>query len=190
MGKKRFSRYDFALKATEGNTTAGTALDRYKKYKSGEEVPSYIRSEDSKPGGLKEVWVIPFLGVEDTDLYRATMSNRSSDEMGTIAGASTLFNHKTPGVGDSTISTPKFQAAKIIIRVSGTGETNETSKVTGIVYKKETDSKSYSYPFGRNTGAISANNSILGVFNSIKTAATALDTNKENTYSLKPEIFK
>ena len=190
MGKKRFSRYNFALKANDGNVTTGTALDKYKKYATGETKPTYTRADDSKPGSLVEVWVIPFLGVEDTNMYRTTMSQRSNAQMATILGANTLLNHKTPGVTDAKINTSSFKAARFIIGTSGTGESNETSKITGVVYKKETNAKSYSYPFGRDAAIISTTNSLTGVFAACKAAAKAKDTANENIYSLKPEIFK
>lgn len=190
MGKKRFSRYNFALKANDGNVSAGTALDKYKKYATGETKPTYTRAEDSNPGGLIEVWVIPFLGVEDTNIYRTTMSKRSEAARASVLGAATLLKHVTPGAGDSKIISNKFSAARLIIGTSGTGVANETSKITGVVYKKEANAKNYSYPFGRGTGAISTANSFTGVFEACKTAAKALDTNNENSYSVKPEIFR
>lgn len=190
MGKKRFSRYNFALKANDGSVATGSALDKYKKYATGETKLTYTRAEDSNPGSLVEVYVIPFLGAEDTNLYRTTMSARSDGQMAAILGANTLLNHKTPGAGDSKIKSSKFKAARFIIGTSGTGTSNETSKITGVTYKKETNAKSYSYPFGRDAAAISTANSITGVFEACKTAAKAKDTANENTYSLQPEIFR
>ena len=184
---KRFSRYKFALKANNGTTETGSALDKYKKYQTGETKPTYTRSDTSNPGGLAVLYVCPFAAAVGA-IYLTYISKRAQTNLGTVSdNATTVFNHITPAGGDTPIENPMFLPAKAIVNMSGTGTTTETSKITGLTYKKESDSKSYTIPFGSKKARV-ADDTLLAQIAIINTAVKAKSA--ESIVSFQPEKFK
>lgn len=185
---KRFARYKFALAVTDGQAPAGTPLEKFKKYKAGEIKPTYTRAGTSNPGSLKQVILVPFSVPPETK-YSAQMSQRAFDKMGDLVSSApaTLFHHLTQGATSDVTVNPGYEPAKATINISGTGSTNEISKITGVTYKKETGSASYTIAFGGQSSA-GDNRYFVNVMNNIIGAVRA--KNSEYTVSFTPEQFR
>jgi hypothetical protein len=180
---KRFSRYNFALKAAGGSGAAGSALEKYKNYKTGATRPTYTRNAASNPGNLVEIYLSPFSAAPDTR-YATQMSQRAQQKMTDLGTTPALCHHLT--ANDDTILNPGYSPAKAIVNISGTGEANEISKITGESYKKETGSASYTVPFG-GTLANGDNRIFLNVIRALKSAVEA--KNSEYSVNFQPERF-
>lgn len=180
---KRFSRYNFALKAAGGSGASGSALDKYSQYKTGANKVTYTRNAGSNPGSLVEIYLSPFSAAPDTR-YAAQMSQRAKTEMANLGTTDTNCHHLS-AAADAIIN-PGYVPAKAIVHVSGTGETTETSQITGEQYKKETGAASYTVPFG---GTLTNGDSriFLNVIQEIKAAVEAKNT--EYSVNFVPERF-
>jgi hypothetical protein len=185
MPKKRFSRYKFAKKVSKGLATDGSPLAKYMDYASGKITPEYPRAEGSNPGGYEYIRICPF-GTETGEIYQVPMSKRAFDNMNNIIDAVAKFNHQASADTDVVNINSNLQPAKAIINISGTGETPEVSKITGMKYTKETGAASYTVPFGGDRAA--GNDRVyLNVAKAIKAGVRA--KNSEYTASFKPEIW-
>lgn len=187
MAKKRFSRYKFALKANDGEAAGSSALGKYKNYATGATKLSYPRSAASATKGLVDVNILPFAAFDNDLYYLSQMSNRASDEMGSIPIDATFLNHLTISAGKTSIVYPKFRAARAVFKTGTLGKTRTTSKITGVSYNKETSRVTYSYPFGRKASTIDANNNFLAVVAGIKGKGTP--ANSTNELTIYPELF-
>jgi hypothetical protein len=183
MPKKRFSRYKFAKRISKGTAADGSPLARYMDYASGKTVVEYDRQESSKPGGYVYIKVCPF-GTEAGEIYQAPMSKRASDNLANVIDSVGKFNHQTTADTDVVNINSNFQPAKAIINISGTGETQQTSKITGMKYTQETGAASYTVPFGGDKTA-GDNRVYLNVAKAIKAGVRA--KNAEYTASFIPE---
>ena len=183
MPKKRFSRYKFAKKVSKGAAADGSPLARYMDYASGKTIVEYERQESSKPGGYVDVIICPF-GTTDGELYQVSMSKRSFDNLGNVINNKDLFNHQVKADTDVVNINSNLSPAKAIINLSGSGTTQETSKITGAKYYKETGSASYTVPFGGNKAA-GAGRLFLNVAKEVKRSVT--DKSAEATASFMPE---
>lgn len=180
---KRFSRYNFALKAAGGSGAAGSALEKYKNYKTGATKPTYTRNAASNPGNLVEIYLAPFSAAPDTR-YATQMSERAKSKMTDLGTTDTLMHHLA--TADNVIVNPGYSPAKAIVQISGTGETPAISKLTGETYKQETGAASYTVPFGA-TLAAGDSRIYLNVIRAIKTAVEA--KNSEYSVNFQPERF-
>lgn len=184
---KRFSRYQFALKANRGEAQAGSPLARYKDYKSGANTVTYTRAASSLPGGFEPIYIIPF--GESEDLYYLTqISGRAQDQVALVGGQAALnyLALAAAGAVDKTESNKYTPAAVTVFDPSG-APANQTSQVTGVRYKK-TPGQSYTFPFGKDAGA-------TGAAATFKTRATAIKTaaetaNPANSVTFRPEILR
>lgn len=183
MPKKRFSRYKFAKKISKGTAADGSPLARYMDYASGKVTPEYPRAEGSNPGGYSYINICPF-GTDTGEIYQVPMSKRAFDNMANIINSVGNFNHQTTADTDVVNINSNLQPAKAIINISGTGETSETSKITGVKYTKETGAASYTIPFGGDKAA-GDGRVFLNVAKEIKAGVRA--KNSEYTASFQPE---
>lgn len=183
---KRFSRYQFALKANRGDAQAGSPLGRYKDYKSGANPVAYTRSASSLPGGFNPIYIIPF--GEPEDLYYLTqISERAAGQLSLVGGQTALnyIDIGAIGAADKTESNKYTPAAVTVFDPSGAGA-NQTSQITGVRYKK-VPGQSYTFPFGKNAGATGAAATFKNRANAIKLAAA---TNPANGVTFRPEILR
>ncbi len=183
MPKKRFSRYKFAKKVSKGTAADGSPLARYMDYASGKTIVEYDRSESSNPGGYVYINICPF-GTETGEIYQVPMSKRSFDNLGNVINSKDTFNHQTTADTDVVNINSNLLPAKAIINLSGSGTTQETSKITGMKYYKESGSASYTVPFGGNKAA-GAGRVFLNVAKEIKAGVRAKSA--EATASFQPE---
>ncbi len=183
---KRFSRLKFAKKAAGGTAAADSPLSKYMDYASGKTVPTYTRAASSYPGGYEILTVAPFGGDVD-QRNQVSISARAFDNLSNLVNiaAPGLFNHLTPAGTETVEENNLFIPAKAIIRVSTTGTTPETSKITGVKYRKESGAASYTVPFGAGTTAAGADRLYLNVARAINVAVRA--KNEEYTVSFMPE---
>ena len=185
---KRFGRYKFALAVTDGQAPVGTPLEKYKKYKAGEIKPTYTSNPASNPGTLKQIYLSPFATAPGAK-YSAQMSERAFNKMADLVSLvpKTLFHHLDQGATNDITVNPGYSPAKATVNISGTGSTNEISKITGVTYKKETGSASYTVAFG---GQLSAGderffiNVVQNIIGAVK------NKNSEYTVSFTPEQFR
>jgi hypothetical protein len=161
---RRFSRLEMANKLS-GGAQAGSPAKKYIDYKTGVTTVTYTRSPDSNPDGFVQKGVKSFLNPGD--IFITEMSKRAFDNVEDYLAKATL-NWQPVDTAD-IIQSNLFRAATAIIRVSSAASTVETSKITGLKYKKYTGAKSANLPFG--VGSI-ASEPYGAVLQKIKTAVT------------------
>lgn len=184
---KRFSRYDFALKAVDGAPPASSPAGKYQAYKKGETKPTYTRDPDSRPGEMVQATLIPFGTLENTE-YAIQYSSRAQSKMSVVGITDSLLqitSNATPAAG--TLTNPGFVPARVTVLKRGETSTPEPSQITGVSYQKVAGSASYTYPFGRK-GDSGATAVYQGVAQAIKNAVDAVTT--PTSCSFKPEIFR
>jgi hypothetical protein len=181
---KRFSRLKYALKVNDGGATDGSALKKFKDYATGVVKPTYVTSASSLPGELKEIGIIAF--SDSDNVYRASISKRSQDQIAELTNlsATTTLYHQT--IDGTTLSNPGFTPARAIVNTSGTGTSTETSKITGLQYKKETGAASYTLPFG-NKPTAATTDTFLSRAAAIRAVIEAIT---EASVSFQPERFR
>lgn len=190
MGK-RFSRYQFALKANRGEAQAGSPLDDYKTYKNGSRTVQYNRTAAMNPGGKTSYSGIPF--GESTNLYyNFQIGSRTTGVIALVGGETTLKIQVTSALAptDRVTETSKFSPA-IAVVFKPTGATSTpSSRITGVSYRKRAG-QSYSFPFCR---GVTADNAAPASFKSraiaIQQQAVTGEGNANNTVSFKPEILR
>lgn len=156
MGK-RFSRYDFALKALRNPTSPGTAvtpptnsaLENYQKYAKGETVLNYTRTEDSKQKSIQYVGVNPFALADAAEsVVRVRISERAKTAGGTEMETACKQSEATAEM----LELRGFLPARAVIANEKTTvpSTQETSQITGVKYLP---SKyiTYTFPYGKDT---------------------------------------
>lgn len=181
---KRFSRYNFALKAAGGSGAAGSALEKYKNYKTGATQPQYNTESWGKPGQMQQIYLSPFSAAPDTR-YSAMVGTRARTAItGNTLGVSETDLHFL-AAAEGAIVNPGYVPAKAVVTISGTGSTPEQSKITFVTYKKKTGTGSYTLPFG---GTLANGNDriFLNVMQAIKTKVEAVAT---RGVSFQPERF-
>lgn len=159
---RRFSRLDHALKllrnpanvdnpnAVTPDPPANSALAKYAQFASGKVNINITRDAASLPGQLVNLSIQPFgLAATDPNKTLTVISKRAKQSVATYFNADFL-NHL---VGGSPNPRPGFQPARaVVFDVTSQSATTETSKITGIKYKKKAG-KSLTYPFGAGPGA-------------------------------------
>ena len=180
---KRFSRYNFALKAAGGAGAAGSPLSKYKSYKTGETTVNYPTNPASNPGEFKQIFLSPFAAPPDS-VYFAQIGTRAQNKMPDLGTTVTNCHHLTDGT--NAVLNPGYSPAKAVVQTGGTGTDTETSKITGLTYKKATGAASYTVPFGAQKSA-GDNRFFLNVITAIRTAVEA----KSSAFSVsfQPERF-
>lgn len=182
---KRFSRYNFALKAVDGAPPAGSPAAKYKDYKAGVTKPNYVRDPSSLPGELIQVGLAAF-GAGFSAKYAVQYSNRAKLRM-TDTGVNNAVLEHIETVPSDAIINPGFSPAKAVVQTRGTGSTPEPSQITGVSYKKPAGAASYTYPFGK--GAETGEKSVfLGVVSAIREAVET--ANVRNSVSFQPETWR
>ena len=185
---KRFSRYQFALKANKGEATANSPLQKYKDYKSGANTVSYTRDPNSNPGGFTPIYLIPFGESEDI-YYLNQISDRSVAKLALVGGANEL-NYILPAAiaAQTTTESSKYTPAAITVFDPSGLTTSPPSQITGVRYKK-IGGASYTFPFGKDAAATGANATFKGRAKELKEAATT-GSNSTNTATFRPEILR
>lgn len=159
---KRFNNLKAALKLLRPLNGQGdapdladtSALGFYQAVVAGKKAVEYgDRANDSKPKGESRYALTPFATpAADATKVKVTMSQRAEEKV-SAAGLTTgdLNALNTTQVMTDAVQLYRFQPAKITVRVFTEGTTPTNSKLTGRRYKK-TNSASYTYPFGWETG--------------------------------------
>ena len=178
--RRRFSVLRKALKYNDGVAAPGSALEQFKNVRTGATKVNYTRDPGSNPGTLETLILYPFATAAG-EQYITSISQRSKAALSTIGGAA-LYNHLDSGIGAE--DNPGYVPAKAIVNKSGTGTTEPISKITGLPYKKETGSASYTVPFGSEA-----------TLTPLKTVTTAIrlaitNINEEYSVSFKPETWR
>jgi hypothetical protein len=178
MGK-RFSRYAFALKAIKVGTSDAPAtadtdspLGKYQKWRKGDVTLEYPRADESLQKAMIPVAIRPFgLPFNDTTFARVTISKRTSDNS-TANDVEAKCNIVTDATKIPDNKMIGFLPARATVRklVAGDG-TAETSKITGVKYKKKT-SASYTLPYGQKTAATTESEIRKDIFEVVKGDAT------------------
>lgn len=160
---KRFNNLKAALKLLrplsggDAPDLADTsALGFYQAVVAGKKKVEYPdRPESSKPQEAITYTLIPF-GTPSADAARlkVTMSKRSENQL-SPAGLTVgdLNVTKTAQDVEAAIDAEGFIPAKVTVRISGTTETEKTSKITGQKYKTK-GGDSYTFPFGLDKTAL------------------------------------
>lgn len=158
---KRFSRLDHALKllrnpanvndpnAVTPDPPANSALAKYANFAAGKVHINIVRDAGSLPGELIQFGIQPF-GYASIDANKTMVvgSKRANQGISTYFDLG-ILNHLVGGGGQIRVG---FQPARaIVLDVTSQSTTSETSKITGIKYKKKA-AKSLTYPFGAGTG--------------------------------------
>jgi hypothetical protein len=182
---KRFSRYDFALKAVDGQAPASSPAGKYKEYKTGEKKVTYTRGPNSLPGTLVQVFLVPF-GVDGSDLYAVQYSGRAQSKFGVTGLGNEILGLAETG-GSAPRSNPGFVPARAVVRAASDTKTPKLSDITGVSYRRDPGAASYTYPFGTK--------SPTGPDSKVQTRAAAIREAVEakaasNSVSFKPEQFK
>lgn len=159
---KRFSRLKYALKAIQDPTSdteanrppAGSILFKYNEFAIGSRDVEYPRDPDSNPGELKTVGVNPFgYPVSAESLVKVPISNRVLTNQ-TLSASRDAANIQT-NTSAVVLDLDGFVPAKatVFIEAATQPTTPETSKITGVRYKKRAGT-SFSFPYGSKTGEI------------------------------------
>lgn len=180
---KRFSRYNFALKAAGGSGAAGSALEKFKNYKTGATKPTYPREAGSNPGELKEIALRAF-GAAADNLYIVQMSGRAQTAMPNIINAVNLFQHEA--IVEGADYNKSFSPAAANIKTGGTAGAAIPSKLTGESYKPRTGAAGYTVPIG------SANTGVYRLFSNVAEAIRSSVEAKNSKFSVsfRPESWK
>ena len=157
MAKKRFKKLEAALRycataadLNNGGTTTvvpptGSVLEGYQKYKKGELVLTYTRATGSKPGEIMLVQGTPFYKATDRPTLKINVSKRAYESteapMTGVKGACNLAAYS-----DGVEPPNGFMPAQVTVKTPWTGTTDETSKLTGVKYKKPTGTESFTLP--------------------------------------------
>lgn len=181
---KRYSRYQLA-NTLSGTPEAGSALDRYLKWRKGETEVTYTRESTSNPNGVVTKAVRSFLNPDD--IFIVTFSKRSDDKRATILGSTAntalqLLESNTAGA----ITNAFYRPAKASVTKSSktTSATKPRSQITNKTYTKYNNSESITVPFGKTA---TAGDKYSDRISAIKTAAKASDETARIILSFKPE---
>lgn len=176
---KRFSRYAFALKVIKAGTSdtpatadANSPLGKYQKWRKGDVKLEYPRAAESLQKAMLPVAIRPFgLPNAPANLFRVTISKRTQDnttansveaKCNIIITADDIPPNKVIG----------FLPARVSLRKLSAGDgTDETSKITGVKYKKKT-SASYTLPYGQKDAATTESVVRTEIFDVVKGDAT------------------
>lgn len=188
---KRFKNLEAALKylrtpgaggqnGTPPNAPVGTQLAEYQEYRAGKKVITYTRANDSKPGQLDEVKILPFAEpAASTALLFVPFSRRAQTNMTQSGVTAAALNHRTAGDANEAKG---FTPARATVSIVGTGEGTPTpSKITGRSYKKK-NVNTFTFPFGQGEGEKVAAKVVKA---DIITAVSTGGTNR--SVSFKPE---
>lgn len=177
------------MKANSGGVQTGSALEKYKKYITGETKPVYTHDPTSNPDSLVPIILSPFAAVQGA-LYRTAMSKRAQAALETIVNTpATVFSHLELAGQEVAVTAINYVPAKAICQMSSTGSEPEPSKITGVSYKKELGRKSYTVPFGE-PKTRSATTGYLKSMQTIREAALTKVPSGETSVSFKPEHFR
>jgi hypothetical protein len=181
MGR-RFNNLKRAAQLAGGNGAPGSALEKFNTLRSGARKIKYPRETSSNPGTSVPVTLAPF-GALAGDKYATAMSGRVNSALSSIGGP-TIYGHLTKS--DSDKVNPGYEPANAIVQTSGTGKTEEISKITGLPYKKKSNAKSYTVPFGG--GSLASDKILLTVTAAIRAAVKAAGAT--NKVSFLPERWR
>jgi hypothetical protein len=182
---KRFSRYEFALKAVDGAPPGGSPAGKYRDYKTGVTKPQYTRENGSNPGSLTTVGLKPF-GTVGATIYVAQYSERARGKMGTCGLSDSALGIDSTIPDNATVN-PGFVPAKAVVQRRGSGGTPTPSKITGVSYKKGGGAASYTFPMGRK-GESGEASSFVGMAGDIR---QIIDTQQvPHSVSFKPEVWR
>lgn len=155
---KRFSRYEFALKALRPKGTdadanpivpdapTNTALREYQLFASGKKTINITRSAGSLQGSIGEAVIQPF-GLPSTaaNKINVAISARAVAAAGSLSVSLTDdLNHLVGGTGRDL---PGLQPAKLILKNTSTTPSTPISQITGLEYKTK-KGPNYTFPFG------------------------------------------
>ena len=184
---KRFSRYQFALKANKGVAAEGSPLKEYLEYKTGVKKVTYTRDTASNTDGFTPIYLVPFGEGEDI-FYLSQISNRALAQVALAGGQSELKYVLVSAITNQiTSESNKYTpAAATVFKAQGDG-TSPPSKITGVEYRKRGGS-SFTFPFGKAAAAEGAAATFKVRAKAIK--AAAIPTNSNNTVSFRPEILR
>lgn len=182
---KRFSRYDFALKAVDGQAPASSPAGKYKDYKSGVKKVNYPRGPNSLPGTNIQVFLMPF-GVDGSDMYGVQYSGRSAGKF-SVTGLNNEILGLADNGGQTPRSNPGFVPARAVVRAASDSKAAKLSDITGVSYRRDPGAASYTYPFGSKAPS--------GAGSKVQVRAAAIREAVEgkaasNSVTFKPEQFR
>lgn len=170
---KRFSRYQFGLKITDGNPPANSPLAKFKDFSS--KVTKLTRIGvpiDSMVGYQLD----PFETTDTT--VKVAASKRAIDG---IASTGIALSDLNIVAATNDAKEIDFKPARVTIYATSGATTDKLSQITGEPYKRRTG-ESYTYPFGK-TGTKTR----VEVFKAIKIKVKGKDSNF--SCSMTPEIY-
>lgn len=172
------------LRTPNSNTPApdapqGSILKNFQDFNSKKTIVSYPRSEDSKPGSIEKVSVLPFyFGGADDKQTLVPFSQRVDDES-SLDGVQSACNHVQADV-ENHLELRGFIPAKATVTVLSGTTSQETSKITGIRYQKR-NGKSYTLPYGASNAEKAEGNvraDIVAAVNALGNAAISFTSEK------------
>lgn len=176
---KRFKNLEYALKMLRTSSTAtstpqapeGSHLRQYQEFASKQRAVSYTRDSSSNPESIIKVAVLPFyFGGDDTKGTLVAQSKRA-DDASTMSGVQTACNQITANP-QTHVKLHGFKPARATVFDYGTTVTSETSKITGVKYKKRSG-KSYTFPFGASASEKKESEVRKGITAAVVTLGTA-----------------
>ena len=192
MARRRFDDLEAAIDGLRNPTTgafnranvpAGTVLDNYLKFKTGETVITVTRDPASLPGKLVTKQLIAFGGaVADAPIF-VPVSNRAITALGSLSVSAIDLN--LDDVDATGQKKDGFIPAKVtVFKFGAQVATKVDSQITGRKYNPR-EGASYTYPFGQKSGGTGADVTYRGVAAGIR---ASLDETTESV-SFKEEDY-
>ena len=184
---KRFSRlkYGLAMLRTPNGTgaipdaPANTIAKEFQEFQAGKKKLTYPRGEDSKPGNLQKVSILPFYFAGEAGKETIVTQSLRADEAADLNAVQTACNQVAADL-DTHIKLFDFIPAKAVV-FDYTGATaKETSQITGVPYDKRVG-KSYTFPYGASATEQAERNvrqDILSAVQALTTASVSFTSEK------------